>query len=94
MQINTNNLPQLRRVFGYTRKDLFDECTSQKAGAFVLNDCVQRFGRTWKAVGCYYTGPASRNTAAQIEYAKDVERFYKGYRLRAALNGPTYLVMR
>lgn len=79
MQINTIHLPHLKK-FGIKREDLFDACTSQHVGAYVLADCIQRFGQTWKAVGCYYSGPASKNTSAQIVYVKDVQRFYAGYK--------------
>lgn len=83
MQINTIHLPSLAR-FGIGREQLFDACTSQKVGAWVLANCIQRFGATWKAVGCYYAGPASTNHSAQAAYVRDVQRFYEGYRLQAA----------
>jgi soluble lytic murein transglycosylase-like protein len=82
MQINTIHLPVLSQ-YGIRREDLFDACTSQKVGAWVLADCIQRFGATWKAVGCYYAGPASKNVAAQVEYVMDVQRYYDGYRRQA-----------
>ena len=81
MQINTVHLPALAH-FGITMRDLFDACTSVRVGAWVLADCVQRFGRTWKAVGCYYTGPASRNEVAQAEYVRDVQRYFSVYKQR------------
>lgn len=78
MQINTIHLPTLAK-FGIRREHLFDACTSQKVGAWVLADCIQRFGATWKAVGCYYAGPASKNVPAQLEYVQSVQRYYAGY---------------
>ena len=78
MQINTIHLPVLA-AYGISREDLFDACTSQKIGAWVLANCIERFGQTWKAVGCYYTGPASKNIAAQTQYVSDVQRYYAGY---------------
>ena len=82
MQINTIHLPSLAR-FGIGREQLFDACTSQKVGAWVLADCIQHFGATWKAVGCYYAGPASTNHKAQANYVSDVQRIYEGYRQQA-----------
>lgn len=79
MQINTIHLPALAK-FGIRREHLFDACTSQKVGAWVLADCIQRFGATWKAVGCYYAGPASKNVTAQLKYVQSVQRYYAGYR--------------
>ena len=78
MQINTIHLPKLAE-YGIFREHLFKVCTSQEVGAWVLSSCIRQFGNTWKAVGCYYTGGASKNTAAQIAYVRDVQRFYRGY---------------
>lgn len=78
MQIYSVHLPELAR-HGIKKEDLFDACTSQKVGAWILADCIQRFGQTWKAVGCYYTGPASKNLAAQVGYVRDVQTYYRGY---------------
>jgi hypothetical protein len=78
LQINTVHLPQLAR-FGIQEADLFDACTSQEVGAWVLANCIQEFGTTWKSVGCYYTGPKSTNVVAQMAYVRDVQRYYQGY---------------
>jgi soluble lytic murein transglycosylase-like protein len=78
MQINTVHLPKLKK-YGIKREDLFDACTSQHVGAWVLADCINQFGQKWRAVGCYYAGPASRNTKAQESYVRDVQRWYAGY---------------
>lgn len=75
MQINTVHLPALAQQ-GIRREDLFDECTSQQLGGWVLADCIQRFGYTWKAVGCYNTGPHSKNIDAQIRYVAQVQHHY------------------
>lgn len=82
MQINTVHLPTLEK-YGIRREHLFDACVSQRVGAWVLADCIHRFGPTWKAVGCYNTGPGSKNIAAQERYVRSVQRFYQGYRQQA-----------
>lgn len=79
MQINTIHLPALAKN-GIRREHLFDPCVSQKVGAWILADCVKKFGPKWKAVGCYYAGPGSRNTAAQEQYVLSVQRFYAKYK--------------
>jgi soluble lytic murein transglycosylase-like protein len=79
MQINTIHLPTLTK-FGIRREHLFDPCVSQQVGAWILADCIRQFGATWKSVGCYYAGPASKNTAAQMKYVLEVQRFYQGYK--------------
>lgn len=78
MQINTIHLPELSR-FGIKREHLFDACTSIDVAGWVLSDCINRFGSTWKAVGCYYAGPASKNIAAQEQYVASVQQHYAGY---------------
>lgn len=82
MQINTIHLPELAR-HGIHREHLFDACVSQKVGAWVLADCIRRFGSTWRSVGCYYAGPGSKNFAAQEQYATSVRKHYEGYKQQA-----------
>jgi len=84
MQINTVHLPALGAQ-GIAKSDLFNPCINQQVGAWVLADCVQKFGSTWRAVGCYYAGPRSRNYAKQAQYVRSVMRHYDGYRLQAGL---------
>jgi hypothetical protein len=84
MQINTIHLPRLNKL-GIHRSDLFDPCTSQKVGAWVLADCLKKKGDIWVAVGCYYGGPASRAYTAMRGYATDVRRYYEGYKRQAGL---------
>ena len=79
MQINTVHLPVLKQR-GIARQDLFDACVSQTVGAWVLADCMKTFGDTWRAVGCYYAGPSSKNFRKQAIYVQDVQRHYEGYR--------------
>lgn len=84
MQINTIHLPVLSKQ-GINRTDLFDPCTSQKVGAWVLADCLKKKGDIWIAVGCYYGGPASKAYTAMRLYAKDVKKYYEGYKRKAGL---------
>lgn len=81
MQINTIHLPTLAKK-GIRREDLFDPCINQKVGAWILADCVKKFGPKWKAVGCYYAGPGSKNVAAQEQYVRSVQRFYADYKIQ------------
>jgi soluble lytic murein transglycosylase-like protein len=83
MQINTIHLPALKAQ-GISRNDLFDPCTSVMVGAWVLRDCINRFGQSWRAVGCYYAGPNSRAFTAMEGYVQQVQKHYEGY-LRDAI---------
>lgn len=75
LQVNTNHLPRLKAI-GITKEKLFDRCINAKAAAPILADCIRQFGRTWKAVGCYNTGPRSRNIDAQERFVASVAHFY------------------
>lgn len=78
MQINTIHLPELSQ-WGITRNDLFEACTNQKVGAWILKRCIDEFGALWRAVGCYYAGPRSRAYAAMESYVSGVRKNYEGY---------------
>lgn len=49
---------------------LGDACYSVKVGAWILSKCVQRYGYTWAAVGCY--NGVSQGT--RVRYANTVYR--------------------
>lgn len=78
MQINTIHLPQLKK-WGIYRNDLFDPCISIHVGAYVLRDCINKFGEIWRSVGCYYGGPNSRAYTAMQGYSRDVQKYYASY---------------
>ncbi|WP_080947424.1 lytic transglycosylase domain-containing protein [Moraxella bovoculi] len=78
MQINTIHLPELRK-WGIRRNDLFNPCTSIHVGAYVLRDCINRFGEIWRSVGCYYGGPNSKAYTAMKNYSRDVQKYYASY---------------
>ena len=78
MQINTIRLPELKQ-YGITRDMLLDECTNIKIGAWALAKCISKFGPTGKALGCYNTGPASKNKEAQARYSMLVGDAYRQY---------------
>lgn len=78
MQINSIHLGELAQ-YGISQRDLFEPCLNEHVAAWILAKCIRQFGAVWKAVGCYYTGPASRNLDAQREYVRDVQQFYHAY---------------
>lgn len=50
MQINSSWLKPL----GATAKDLIDRpCYNVMVGAWILSDCLKRYGNSWEAIGCY-----------------------------------------
>lgn len=69
MQINSSWAPTLRKM-GISWKSLADPCTNVKVGAWVLAQCVQDYGYTWTAVGCYN----SRTPSKRDRYAARIAR--------------------
>ena len=41
---------------------LNDACYNVKVGAWILGQCVTRYGYTWEAVGCYNASSAGKRT--------------------------------
>ena len=85
MQINTIHLSRLKKI-GVRREDLFDPCVSQKVGAWVLAECMDKYKEVWRSVGCYYGGPYSQAYTAMNLYAKDVKHYYEQYKSKAGLS--------
>jgi soluble lytic murein transglycosylase-like protein len=58
---------------------LGDPCINVYVGAWVLAQCIQRYGNTWEAVGCYNASSKSK----RVRYA---ERVYDALRKRLKQN--------
>jgi len=72
MQINSSWEPALRKL-GISWNNLADPCTNVMVGAWVLSQCIQDYGYTWQAVGCYN----SRTPSKRNRYAARVARIIK-----------------
>jgi len=70
MQVNSIWAEQL----GKTWDHLDDPCTNIMAGAWILNQCVQDYGYTWKAVGCYHSRTPERRDAYALKIATMLAR--------------------
>lgn len=60
MQINSGWYGVLGRD---TWLALSDPCTNVKVGAWILRRCINRFGYTWDAIGCYNGRAKTKRTA-------------------------------
>jgi soluble lytic murein transglycosylase-like protein len=70
MQINSTWMVRLNR----RPEDLLsDPCANVMAGAWVLRHCLDTYGYTWQAVGCYN----ARSSGKRIDYAWKVFRKLK-----------------
>ena len=58
---------------GKTWKSINDPCTNVMAGAWVLSQCMQDYGYTWKAVGCYHSRTPERRDAYALKIAAILE---------------------
>ncbi|MDA8171385.1 MAG: lytic transglycosylase domain-containing protein [Nitrospiraceae bacterium] len=56
-------------------RSLGDPCTNIKTGAWILAKCVQRYGYTWEAVGCYNAS----NNEKRERYARRIYAVFKKY---------------
>jgi soluble lytic murein transglycosylase-like protein len=65
MQINSS---WYRTLGAETWNKLSDPCTNVRVGAWVLAQCIQKYGYNWEAVGCYNSGNPERRKS----YAKKV----------------------
>jgi len=72
MQINSSWEPALRKL-GISWNNLADPCTNVMVGAWVLSQCIQDYGYTWPAVGCYN----SRTPSKRDRYAARVARIVR-----------------
>lgn len=72
MQINSVHFAQLQK-YGISERALVDyPCICTETGAWILAQCIQQFGNTWEAVGCYNAGAAAGRGALRSAYARKV----------------------
>ncbi len=69
MQINS----RWHYKLGHSRwMTLGDPCMNVKIGAWILAQCIQRHGYTWKAIGCYNAGSSRKNAHLRARYIQKV----------------------
>ena len=69
-QINEKNLKSLKIPV----KVAFDPCKSSYIAGYILKQCVNIFGYTWKAIDCYNKGHKAKG------YTRYVQKVIKAYR--------------
>lgn len=78
MQINECWFSQLKKHTPNPRKSLLSYEYNIDIGAWVLAQCISRFGDSWKAVDCYNKG--TRDPRENSYYNHKVWKKYKQYR--------------
>jgi soluble lytic murein transglycosylase-like protein len=74
MQINSSWIPVLKQYGLNNPSWLWDPCYNIHVGAWILSQCVQQYGYTWEAIGCYN----ARDPVKRVKYSKKVyEHLYR-----------------
>lgn len=73
MQINSSWLPTLKKYGLKDERSLYDPCYNIHVGAWILKQCIERYGYNWTAIGCYNaTSPVKR-----VKYSQKVWKHLK-----------------
>lgn len=72
MQVNSFWL----RKYRLNPSDVLEPEINVRLGAFIMRDCLDRHGLTWKAVGAYHTGDPDRHAWRSYDYAVRVLNHY------------------
>lgn len=65
MQINSSWLPVLRK-YGIREESLYNPCINVHVGAWVLAQCVAKYGWSWRAIDCYNKGSKARENSEYV----------------------------
>ena len=78
MQINSIWLPKLRE-YNINEKKLQEPCQNIIIGAWILSQCINKFGYTWKAIDCYNKGPSKAKNYSKytLKVYKEIQRLKK-----------------
>lgn len=88
MQINSAWEPTLRK-HGIKWQSLADPCTNVRVGAWILSQCLNKYGNTWQGVGCYNSQtPSKRNAYAQHIYQTLIKLDVKPQQKVASIKPP------
>ena len=75
MQVNSSHFAELESEFHITEQILLQRpCVNIAVGARILGSFLRRYGATWKAVGSYGAGTATKKEGARQHYAGLVAR--------------------
>jgi soluble lytic murein transglycosylase-like protein len=75
MQINSSWIPVLKAYGLKDERYLWEPCYNIHVGAWVLAQCIKKFGYTWEAVGCYNATSKTK----RVKYSQKVWKQLKPY---------------
>lgn len=74
MQINSGWAPRLGRAVW---RSLGDPCTNIRVGAWILSQCIHRYGYSWKAVGCYNASSEDKRERYEKKVYAVFQRYFR-----------------
>jgi hypothetical protein len=75
MQINSSWLKQL----GLSSEELLrNPCQNVKTGARILKDCLERYGDSWEAIGCYNATGRDKRANYSWKVYRELQKAAKG----------------
>ena len=69
-QINESNLRRLK----ISKNKAFNPCYSAYIASYILRQCVNIYGKTWKAIDCYNKGKKAKGNSLYVKKIKKVLR--------------------
>lgn len=75
MQINSSWLPILKKHGLHDERFLWEPCYNIHVGAWILAQCIQKYGYSWEAVGCYNAVTPSK----RVKYSKKIQGVLRVY---------------
>ncbi len=75
MQVNSFWIPKIEK-YGGSEEQLWEPCYNIYVGAWVLRQCINDFGLTWKAIDCYNKGKgrAREHSKYVMKVFRELER--------------------
>ena len=65
MQINSSWLNRLS-LYGINQNHLYNPCYNIYLGAWILRQCINKYGNTWKSIDCYNKGTRARENSLYV----------------------------
>jgi hypothetical protein len=79
MQINSSHLKTLEKYGLFDKRYIWDPCYNIHVGAWILSKCIQRYGYTWEAIGCYNAVTPWKRKKYSYKVYKAIEPYLKPY---------------
>jgi hypothetical protein len=82
MQINSSHLKTLEKYGLIDKRYIWEPCYNIHVGAWILSKCIQKFGYSWEAIGCYNAVTPWKRKKYSYKVYKTIEPYLKPYSQR------------